>query len=83
MPTVAKLNGMSIVFYHNEHPPPHFHVKSGEHHAIIEIATLEIIEGFLPFAKRRVLQDWAASRRDKLLDAFAKATSHKRVGPIE
>jgi hypothetical protein len=83
MPVVARMAGIEIVFYHNEHPPPHFHVKYAEHHAVIDIASLEIVEGFLPVAKRRIVRGWAETRRSQLLATFVKATSRERLEPIE
>ncbi len=40
MPTVAIVDGVKIVFYTNEHPPPHFHAKVAEHHAVFRIDPL-------------------------------------------
>ena len=31
-----------------DHPPPHFHALYAEHEALIDIRTLEVIEGDLP-----------------------------------
>lgn len=83
MPTVAIIDGVAIVFYHNDHPPAHFHTKFGEHQAIFEIESLLMTEGFLPIAKRRIVQEWAATRRDALRAAFLLATAGQRVGRIE
>lgn len=80
MPTVASV---AIVFYHNDHPPAHFHAKFGEHQAVFDIEGLRMIEGFLPIAKRRIVQEWAAPRRDALRAAFLLATARQRIGPIE
>jgi len=38
--------------FHDDHNPPHFHVKYAEHTAKIAIGTLELTDGKLP---RRVL----------------------------
>jgi hypothetical protein len=37
MPTVAVIDGISVRFYNDEHPPPHFHVVAAEHQAVIRI----------------------------------------------
>jgi hypothetical protein len=83
VPTVAIVEGVKIVLYANEHPPPHFHAKIGEHHAVVDIESLSVVAGFLPVAKRRIVVEWAASRRSELMMAFVQATSHERVDPIE
>jgi hypothetical protein len=82
MPVVARVDGVHILFYANEHPPPHFHAKIGEYQAVIEIETLSVTEGFLPIAKRRIVLAWATTRKDALHDAFMRATSHGKVEPI-
>jgi hypothetical protein len=48
MPTISTFFGILIRMYYREHNLPHFHVEYGEYHAIINIETLEIIEGGLP-----------------------------------
>ena len=83
MPKVAVFEGIVVAVYSNEHPPPHFHVRFAEHQAVFDMATLEIVDGFLPVAKRRIVVEWAGSRRRLLLRAFEQAIAHDRVDPIE
>ncbi len=40
MPTISAFYGILIRVFFNDHPPPHFHARYGEHEATIEIATL-------------------------------------------
>lgn len=82
MPVVAEVEGVRIMFYANEHPPPHFHARIAEHQAVIDIATLTVTEGFLPLAKRRKVLAWAASRQQRLIVAFIQAGSHEKIEPI-
>jgi len=83
MPKVAVIDGVAIIFYHNDHPPAHFHAKFGEHQAVFDIESLRLTEGFLPVSKRRIVQEWATPRRNALRAAFLLATARQRVGPIE
>ncbi len=83
MPTVAIIDGVKIMFYTNEHPPPHFHARIAEHLAVIDIDALAVSEGFLPHGKRRKVLAWAARRQDILRRTFAKAHARERVEPIE
>ncbi len=48
MPTISEFFGILIRLYFNDHPPPHFHARYNEHEAVIEIETLNMMEGFLP-----------------------------------
>jgi hypothetical protein len=45
MPVVAIVDGMLIMFFFNDHDPPHCHVDCGDFRAKVSIATLKIIDG--------------------------------------
>ena len=66
MATVARVDGIKIQFYWDEHPPAHFHVEYGEYRAQIAIDSLQIIKGYIPSAQFRKVIRWAKSRRDQL-----------------
>ncbi len=83
MPTIAIIEGVKIVVYANEHPPPHVHARIAEHHAVISIDDLRVTEGFLPVAKKRKVLAWAATRQHQLRRAFATAIAKQPVEPIE
>jgi hypothetical protein len=48
MATVAVVDGVKIILYANEHPPPHVHAKFAEFQAVIDINKLAITRGNLP-----------------------------------
>jgi hypothetical protein len=48
MPTISTFYGLLIQMFFNDHAPPHFHVKYGEHKAIIDIKNLALTDGKLP-----------------------------------
>lgn len=79
MPVVAIVEGVKIVFYANEHPPPHFHVRYGEHQAVVNIESLNITEGFIPAAKMRIVRNWALPQKEKLYEAYVRTTAHQKV----
>ena len=76
MPKVASFDGIQIVFYHNEHPPAHFHAVYAEHRAVIEIGTMTMTEGYLPITQRRKVLAWARARKIQLIRAFVQAATH-------
>jgi hypothetical protein len=47
MPTISEFYGIVIRMYFMDHAPPHFHAVYGGSEAVIDIRTLEIIEGSL------------------------------------
>jgi hypothetical protein len=83
MATVAVVDGVKIMLYANEHPPPHFHAKFAEFHAVIDIDKLAIIRGSLPPSKSKAVIRWATGRQEALLSAFVEAMAQRRVGPIK
>jgi hypothetical protein len=82
MARVAVVDGVSTIFYATENPPPHCHLRIAEHHAVMDIVTLKIVEGSIPIAKRRKVMKWARSRQADLERAFVQAIAKEPVEPI-
>ena len=82
MPVVAAFDGIKIQFYWGEHPPPHFHVEYAEHAAVIEIRTLDLIEGWFPRPQYRKVVAWATPRLSDLMTAWALCSSDEDPGKI-
>jgi hypothetical protein len=73
---------MASRFYHDEHPPAHFHAEYAEHVAMIGIETLEILEGSLPRPQYRKVVAWAKPRREALRIAWITCRSDMNPGKI-
>lgn len=69
--------------FHNEHNPPHFHVKYNEYRALISINTLSVITGELPPRALGLTVEWAMSHRRELLEQWQKAVDHQEFDRIE
>ena len=82
MPTVAKVDGVKIQLYWDDHPPAHFHVEYGEYRAQVAIDSLRVISGYIPNPKYRKVVAWARSRKSQLLDAWIKCQSDLYPGKI-
>jgi hypothetical protein len=48
MPEISRFFGIVIQMYYNDHAPPHFHVRYGNHRALIAVETLAVLKGELP-----------------------------------
>jgi hypothetical protein len=83
MPTVAIVDGVRIIFYWNDHPPPHFHVEFSGHRGQISLATLDLMEGYLPPAKLATVRTWASARQLELLECWDKARNNEHPGKVE
>jgi len=82
MPDVARIDGIRIVFFFDEHPPPHFHAEYAEYQAMINIETLRVAEGGLPRPQLRKVVAWAKTRKSELLDAWICCRSDLTPGKI-
>jgi uncharacterized protein DUF4160 len=66
MPTIALVSGVRGIIYPKGHLPPHLHAKLAEHEAMISIVTGDVLEGSLPSAKLRAVQEWLATHREQV-----------------
>jgi predicted adenine nucleotide alpha hydrolase (AANH) superfamily ATPase len=82
MAKVAEFDGIKILFYHDEHPPAHFHARYAEHEAMIELSSLVVLEGSLPRPQLRKVRDWAQERERELAMAWGKCRSDLDPGKI-
>ena len=83
MPRVSQFFGIVIYMYYNDHIPPHFHAEYGEHEAIYEIDTLDIMRGSLPRRAHALVLEWATLHRNELRDDWARARMEKPLMEIE
>jgi hypothetical protein len=65
--------------FFNDHNPPHFPAKYGEHKAEIEIRTLSIIKGWLPAKAQALVIEWALTHRDELQADWKLAREHREL----
>lgn len=86
MPTISQFFGIVIQMFWREHVPPHFHALYGEHEALIDIRTLEVIRGRLPRRALSLTIEWAIDHREQLMEDWKLCQSKlppKRIEPLE
>lgn len=66
MPTLFAIGNLRIRMYPNDHNPPHFHILTPDHAAVVSIDSLEILQGYLPASDLRIALRWARENREKL-----------------
>jgi len=59
MPTISTFYGILIQIFWRDHGPPHFHALYAEHEALIDIRTLEVMQGSLPNRALALVLEWA------------------------
>lgn len=84
MPVISRFYGMVIkmFFIGSEHNPPHIHVIYGDCVGLINIKTLEIIEGDLPNKALAIVKEWTKHNKDELLKMW-ETQEFKSLPPIE
>jgi hypothetical protein len=82
MPTISSFYGILIKMFFNDHSPAHFHAEYAEHKAIVDIATLTVLEGYLPKRAQEMVLDWARLHQSELLENWRLCHNHERPKPI-
>jgi len=83
MPTISMFFGILIRMFFNEHAPPHFHAEYGEYKAVINIQTLEVMEGKMSRRALELVLDWAELHQTELMEDWELCRKHLEPRPIE
>lgn len=85
MPTISQFYGIVIHMYWQDHGPPHFHALYGEHEALIDLRTMEILQGSLPRRALALVLEWATGHREPLMENWQRCSERKppnRIPPL-
>lgn len=82
VPEISRFFGIVVAMYYDDHPPPHFHVRYGEHRAILEIETAAVLLGDLPHRALGMVVEWAALHRAELEENWRHARAQAPLTPI-
>ena len=86
MPEISRFFGIIIAMFFEDHQPPHFHARYGEHQVTIKIADLSILEGFLPPRALGLVMEWASIHQNELVKNWDLAQAYQplmKVRPLE
>lgn len=83
MPQISSFYGIAIYMYFRDHAPPHFHAIYGGDEAVFDLTAMHITRGNLPKRAQRMVSEWAAQRRDELLQDWDRAQAGEKLQPIE
>jgi hypothetical protein len=86
MPIISRFFGIIIRMFFNEHAPPHFHAEYGEHRVVIDIRSLEVMEGRFPRRALELVLDWAELHQDELMedwDLCQQRQQPREIAPLE
>lgn len=86
MPTISEFFGILILMYYNDHAPPHFHARYGEHEALLKIDPLGILKGYLPPKALSLVMEWAMLHQQELMKDWKlaeKMQKLEKIAPLE
>ena len=85
MPTIAVVFGMSIMFFYNDHEPPHLHVEGADFSAKLDLGDLSIseVQGAMRSGEIRRLRTWARQHQAELWDNWLRARAKRPLRKIE
>lgn len=85
MPTISTFYGILIQMFWNDHAPPHFHALYAEDEVLINIRTLEVLEGSMPRRALALVLEWAQEHRAELLEDWELCAHNqhpKKIRPL-
>jgi hypothetical protein len=85
MPTISAFGGILIQDLPAGPRTAHFHALYAEHEALIDIRTLDVIEGSLPRRALALMLEWASEHRAELMedwDLCSHLQTPKKIAPL-
>jgi hypothetical protein len=83
MPRISEFFGIAIRMYYNDHWSPHFHAEYGEHEAVYQIETIEVLRGELPRRAHALVVEWTTLHRGELMENWDRAREGLPLRSIE
>lgn len=83
MVKVSEFYGISIIFWFNDHLPPHFHAKYAGYEVEVTIDPIAVRSGYAPPRVISMLLEWAALHQEELQVCWAKARDMERPPRVE
>jgi len=71
MPTLAVFYGIAIKMYSEKgerHHLPHLHAEYGDEETVIALETGEVLEGFIPKNKMKLVDAWMEIHKEELME---------------
>lgn len=72
MPTLVRFGSIAVRMFADDHNPPHFHVVTPNHEAMVSLANLEVIEGTIDRRSLEIVHAWASDNRAFLQETWRR-----------
>ncbi len=86
MPVISLFQGLIVYMFYvdnKQHKLPHIHVKYSDCDAVYSIPEGNLLEGYLPVAKEKLVLAWIELRKEDLIADWQLAVSGQKVFKIE
>ena len=86
MPEISRFYGIIISMYYDDHNPPHFHARYGKGKAVIEIASIRLLEGRIPPRVLGLIVEWTVQHQLELMDNWNTMQNDKpprKIRPLQ
>ncbi len=86
MPVISMFYGLIVSMYYldtRQHNLPHIHVKYGELEGIYQIPDGDLLEGYLPSNKEKLIQAWIEIHKEDLMADWQLAVTGNKVFSID
>ena len=86
MPELSRFYGIVVRMFYGDHFPPHFHAIYQSDQIMVNIHTLEIMEGKMSRRALALVLEWAALHRVELRQAWEETSANKepsKIAPLE
>lgn len=83
MPEISRFYGIIIKMYFlsSEHNPPHIHAIYNKNVAVIDIQTLEVIDGYLPNRALRLVKEWLLIHKQEINNIWI-TQKFRKIDPL-
>lgn len=86
MPVISMFYGLIVAMYYldtKQHKLPHIHIKYAESEAVYQIPDGNLVEGFLPANKEKLVKAWIEIHKEDLMTNWQLAVSGNKVFSID
>ncbi len=72
MPTLARIENLKIQMFADDHNPPHFHLVTPDHEALVQISDFQVLAGSIDRRDYEAAIAWAAENGNVLEDTWKR-----------
>jgi hypothetical protein len=66
MPTLVTIGNIKVRMFADDHNPPHFHVLTPDHEALVRISDFAVLRGSIDRRSYEIAVKWAGENRERL-----------------